>query len=96
MFPGGNGIVRAARRPQLGFLSVAGETALEVFLKNQFNLAYSMTIFRLFMLGNRDYVALTALLEDRISAAIRSPDAFKFTYYIRAQCPIPLSADLQD
>jgi hypothetical protein len=40
-------MVRAATRPQLGFFSFGREATLGVFLNNQSNFAYSMTISRL-------------------------------------------------
>jgi hypothetical protein len=72
--PRRNGIVRAATRPQLGFLAFAREAALGVSLKNQPNFVYSMTILGLSMVDERDYVALTFMNTESASRfAPRTP-----------------------
>jgi hypothetical protein len=72
--PRRNGIVRAATRPQLGFLAFAQETALGVFLKNQPDFVYSMTILGLSMVCSRDYVALISMNTESASRfAPRTP-----------------------
>jgi hypothetical protein len=75
--PRRNGIVRAVRRPQLGFLAFAGEPALGVLLKNQRNFAHSMTILRLSLVYNRDCVALISMETESASRFVAG--ASKFT-----------------
>jgi hypothetical protein len=73
--PRRSGIVRAARRPQLGFSSFARETAIGVFVKNQSNFVCSMTTLRLFVAHNRLTWRLPPFQEDRISGVDSPADA---------------------